>query len=475
MIMAEELPFFVEITDKWSKRRTAFRIPSQDTFRTVGQLVEYLGGLDDAEVKRLIDNEQIGIQGAAGLEDIQTALYHIKEDGELGGLIDEVRILQRGRMLNPNDQLRFTHQAVAREGYTDIYIADLKLDCDKVPWTRNWEGFYKRHWKRNPQFQEFVEGIVRAQHGNDADAVLAAQTPENQLKLIQALAPVFHEAPYELYSRFIGRRLKFKTGPETVQAIMDGRGGNCSEKASALEFVLMNYGINCHLVLGGDKASGTFPYSSLRSALDDFNFDFKVDAQQYWSHYANGMEIGGEQVLVDITGGPMPLLIATGDEATAYFNQQKSLPVKFLSRDENYFYHRAPEDIAYDMLFTMERFSDEIDLQHVGVDDIDNGFGFLIQKDFWVAPSLYQTEAEFSGYKRDWLAWGENPDSRMAKIEVYSNLDPSSEKTLLADLERTHPIVAADLRTAGEAFIDRCRKVWKDNSWQTGFVFARYK
>ena len=58
---------------------------------------------------------------------------------------------------------------------------------------------------------------------------------------------------------------------------------------------------------------------------------------------------------------------------------------------ENFYYHRAPEDLALDMCYAMENYIPEIDLVQV----FDNELGLVITPKFLVAPVPYKSEDDF--------------------------------------------------------------------------------
>lgn len=471
--MADELQHFLEITDKWSKRRFALRLDSAEQFASIGKVVDYLHDLTDDNISQLVDSGKLGQRGVQGIEDIRTALFDIKDDGNLGEYLEPVKLKQKGKALSFKDGLKFEHVTTEKKGYSDVYVSRLTLDRDELPFIRNWNGFNKRRW--NPNFQEFTESIVKSAYGDKANEVLKLENSDAKFDFIKAVAEAVWNSPYEIYSRFIGRNLKFKNGPDTLEAIMDGKGGNCSEKAAALEFIAYNYGIKGQIVCSGDDAKNDFPYFDLRRALDDFDFNFKSKVQNYWSHNANSFDIDGVPLLVDSTGGPLPFIFAKGEEAEQYFSQKKSSPATFISRNENYFYHKPQRDVVYDMLFTLEAFIQHIDLHHVfGPDGEDTPFGFLITKDMWICPDVYKTAEEFNSQRQQWQQWGE--ESPMIKnIEIYTNLDSGSDKAMLSNLEKQNPRLVADLRTADEGFVARCREEWKDKDWNSAYIFVKYE
>lgn len=473
--MSNELQHFIQITDKWSKRRFAMRLGSSRDFSSIGEVINYLRSLLDSDIDELVKNGRISEAGTKGLEDIRSIMFHIENNGQLGSIIEEIKLKQRGKTLIKNDSLKFEHRKTSKEGYVDIYVAELILDRDDVPFTRNRTGFYKRRWSQNPKFQEFVESIITAKFPDRSEKILAMDSENDTLDFLRAVAGTLFSAAYELYSRFTGRNLRYKTGPETLECIMSGKGGNCSEKATAFEFIAANYGISGKLVLGGDRACNTFPYAALRRALDDFDFRFKDEAQQYWSHFANLFETENTRVLIDATGGPIPYLYCTGQELDEYLSQHKSVPLWFLANKEDYFYHDTPQDIAGDLLYSLEAFMPDSDLYHVlGPDDEDSPFGLIITKELWVCPVVYKAESEFSQYRKEWEDWGRSTE-RVARLEVYPNMDASPNKEILTRLEEKIPVLVADLRTAEDNFIERCRQEWKDKSWQSGYVFVEFR
>ena len=70
-----------------------------------------------------------------------------------------------------------------------------------------------------------------------AKRIVVLESTSDKADFIHALALRIWEADFENYSRFMGRKLVFKSGDETVLNIIGGRGGICSEKVQALKFL----------------------------------------------------------------------------------------------------------------------------------------------------------------------------------------------------------------------------------------------
>ncbi len=467
-----ELPYFIQITDKWSKRRFALRLKSAVEFSSLSTLLDYIQQLSDEDIEGLISDGRLSEAGRDDIEDFRAIAYNIDERGNFTDLIEEIVFKQRGRMLQLDKGLKFEHRKTDKKGYADIFVAELILDRDNVPYKRNWKGYYKRKWDNNPSYKRFVENLIHEKYPERGDDVLQIATYGDAADFLRAIGERLHSAPYELYSRFIGRNLRFRTGPEALDTIISGRGGNCSEKAAAFLFIAQNWGIESRFALAGDGAKGEFPYDTLRRALDNFDFRFKEDTQRYWSHFANIFVVDGKTLLVDATGGPIEFIFAEGKESVAYLTRSQFLPVSFPGEDEAYYYHDAPQDIAEDVLYTMEAFIPDTDLYHVfGPDDEDAPFGLLIKDNLWVCPGVYRTEGERNDEITGWRKWAQGTE-RVAHMEIYDDLDASPEKEILTRLEEKSPHLVADLRLAEDFFIERCRQSWRDSKWKAIYVFV---
>ncbi len=109
----------------------------------------------------------------------------------------------------------------------------------------------------------------------------------------------------------------------------------------------------------------------------------------------------------------------------------------------------------------------------MGDEDEDSPFGFILTKDFWVCPSPFKTETEFQQYKEEWLEWGQECEN-IKNIEVYRNMDEKNCNSILSKMDSKYPFLIASLRTAENNFVQRCRQAWKEESWNSGIVFAEF-
>ncbi|MDJ0887228.1 MAG: hypothetical protein QNI89_08015, partial [Desulfobacterales bacterium] len=129
-----ELPYFIQITDKWSKRRFALRLKSAVEFSSLSKLLDYIQQLSDEDIEGLISDGRLSEAGRDDIEDFRAIAYNIDERGHFTDLIEGIVFKQRGRMLQLDKGLKFEHRKTDKKGYADIFVAELILDRDNVPY-----------------------------------------------------------------------------------------------------------------------------------------------------------------------------------------------------------------------------------------------------------------------------------------------------------------------------------------------------
>jgi hypothetical protein len=462
----------LRISDKWSKRRFTAKLSDDLMPHTIGGIFELAGRMSEKELNEWIRNKRITPEGIRGFEYIQQALFDIRDDGTLGDVMENAFLTYNGFRLTNDDSIPLdVYNSSPSEDET--FLADLILDRDNIPYKRNWLGYYHRNWTK--EHADIVNAWVKSDYPDCADDVLAVSDPQNRKKFIFCIAKHIYSAPYELYSRFLGTVVPFKTASETLTNVGNGRGGNCSEKASVLDFICTNFGIDSKLCLSGHNASGKFPEFHLRAALERSSTIFTGENQRYWEHFANIVTIDGSRLLIDATGGPMPFLFCADNEADEYLDQKKCLHVKYIARDECFYYHDAPRDIAYGALFNMEVFLPDIDMYHIfGAEGEDSPFGLLIKPDLWICPDAYITDEDFSEHLLQWNTYASSAP-RITQLEMYKDLQASKDKKLISVVETSEPALIRDLRSIEEVFVERCRHIWRDERWNIGYVFCSLK
>lgn len=465
------IPHLIQITDRWSKRRFVMKLNSPDEFTTLHDLIKFLKNDSSEFVNALLEEKRVSVNGIKALEDVRTSVFQILDNGMLGEMFEEVYFSIDGHMLFEDDHILFEKRYISQSGYENTMVANIVLNRDDLPFTRNWEGYYKRQW--NKDYENYIIEILKETYPQNYNEIIELKNRDHIFSFWRALSKKIYNAPYEIYSRYLERRVTFKTGPETLFQVMKGRGGNCSEKAAALDFIRVNYNLKGYMILSGNEASETFPYTHLRNALNRGSTVFTGDNQKYWEHYANLFIVEDEKLLIDATGGPMPYLFVKGEEAEDFLLQKKSLPVQFIAQRENYYYHDAPLDITYDAFFNMEAFLPDIDLYHVfGPEEEDSPFGLYIRPDLWICPNAYKTEDEYRDHLNSWKEYADLSDA-ITELEMYADLSSSKDKHILSSLEIDEAHLIEDLRKVAPIFERRCQYVWRDDNWKISYVFCR--
>lgn len=309
------------------------------------------------------------------------SLFRLTDDGALAGLISGLRFRIGGRECGLDHRLG-----------SERFAGSIAIDVDRsqTGYTRNWPAYLRRRWKlRERAYSRFVESVVEETFGPEAASILALETPAQIQRFLRAVAGRIYAAPYETYSRYLDPGTPFKSCDQTLDRIIEGDGGNCAEKAMALYFIAHAYGIGAEVVLGGEEASGKFPYRALRSILDQrtFHAEPSRDPQRHWQHYAilcRPSHDASDDVFCDVAGSNIPFLFLNADSASGYLDpyQKRSLPVVITLEPIPLYYHRLArfQDLPLDLYYAMEHYIEAIDVIHT----VDNELGLVHTGDFWV-------------------------------------------------------------------------------------------
>ena len=381
-----------------STRQCSLRLEPEDMGLPVGELLDRY--VKRAPVERLLRESRVTPSSADTLYGLGDLVYASDDAGQLREMFSGIAFTDAGRPMVLGD-VPAVHRAsfdMLRTGGQEIEVLDVGIDRIACEYDRNWRGFHARRWQRAPErYEGFVRDALVAEYGEaGAEDVLELGTTEQKLKLVKALARRVWDSQFENYSRFVGRRLMYKSGDETVDNILDGGGAICSEKVQALKFLTDHYGLESEYVLAGQDADGTFPAEKLRELLTTFDFRLSKRYMRYWQHTALLYQVGGVRVLVDATNGNVPFLFLQDGEAERLLRREgkAALPVRMVESEEQFYYHETPQDIAENLFFALEGWIPFSDLMQV----FDNELGLFLSADFYVAPISYRSERE---YERD--------------------------------------------------------------------------
>jgi hypothetical protein len=327
---------------------------------------------------RLVSDRRLLPSSLGQFQGLQDITLTLSDDGAPGALIPGTVLRSGPRELNP-DQSAPCEVVLLGDSY--VHLLEISIDRSETGYTRNWTGFNRRRWDRNSdRFERFVEMATGFGH-------------ESELDFLRLVAKEIWNSPFENYSRFTGRRIPYKTADETLLNIIEGRGAICSEKVQALKFITDMRGLDSNYVFAGPDALGKLPGDDLRRLLETFDFRGSRHIMRFWQHLALEYMTEGQRILVDATNGNIPFLFLGGSEYEALLDSDfpRPVPVRMGTYSENFYYHRAPGDLALDLCYAMENYIPEIDLVQV----FDNELGLVITPEFLVAPVPYKTDEEF--------------------------------------------------------------------------------
>ena len=386
----DDIPLILRISDSYTRRTATIRLEASDRHATLGEFLEkYLRNSSD---ERLLESGAITRESLRSLTELRDLVYSCNDEGVLIGIYSGVEFRQQGKLLDRGEPLPLVE---SRAGDRIVNLAELTVDRTNAGYDRNWKGFHRRRWNSEPEFySRFVEESLEAALGpEESRRVLSLDSFHYRALFLKTLAKRIWEAPFENYSRFSGRKLMFKTGDETVRNIVDGAGGICTEKVQALKFLTDHYGFESEYLISGDGARPPVPLSQLREMLQTFDFRFARRYMRYWQHAALVYLMDGHSLLVDATNGNIPFLFLQSQEAEALLRETEKdhVKVRMVEVEEEYFYHRVPQDIPQNLFFAMEGWITDADLVQV----FENELGLFLSSSFYVMPVPYRRESEF--------------------------------------------------------------------------------
>ena len=386
-------PVFLRWTDYLTGRSCTLRIADADAGASLDALVAKYLAVE--RPRALVDAGLALPESVSDLQEIQDLAFALSDGGALLGVLPGAVYRSGVRELRADEAPPKT--AAALNG-GEVALVDASIDRSEVEPPRSRTGFARRRWDRNrAAFQDFVEETVAVPRA-DSRATPSLDSASGRVEFLRRLALAIWESPFENYSRFIGRKIPYKTGDETVMNIIAGRGGICSEKVQALKFLTDEYGFESRYVFAGPDAAGAMPSDRLRDILERLDFAGARADMRYWQHTALEYDMDGRRVLVDATNGNIPFIFAEGRERDRLLDERDPAPlrVRMGTYAEDFYYHRAPDDLAASLFYAMENYVPEIDLVQV----FDNELGLVITEDFLIAPVAYRAEEEYEDLAR---------------------------------------------------------------------------
>ena len=387
----------LQVTDLVASRSFAVRMFPDAEELPLGALLDRY--LKEPDLDRLTEESRITPESTETLLSMQDLVYRSADDGVLGAVFNGASFRQGEVPIGLDEQPVYRPLIVSGK---EVLLAEVEIDRLGVGYDRNWTGFARRRWERRAdEYRAFVVETLESAYGVERAAEIGRSEATGwELDLVRALARRVWESPFENYSRFTGRKLPYKSGDETVQAIMDGGGGICSEKVQALKFMTDHYGIESEYILAGANVPGPVPEERLRELLSTFDFRFARRHMRYWQHTALLYRIDGRPVLVDATNGNVPFMFEEGDGSERLLGHESkpSVRVRMAVHDEEFYYHRVSQDIPQNLFFALEGWIPHVDLVQV----FDNELGLCITEDYMVTPLVYRAEKTLERLTREY-------------------------------------------------------------------------
>ena len=439
----------LQIYDSVSTRKCALRIDSTDACQPLGSLLDKY--LKHAPIDQMLQEDRITPSSADALYALQDLVYSSSDSGRLMDMFSGMAFKESGRPVELGD-VPTSH--VTQVADQEVAVLDIVIDRIYVDYDRNWAGFHTRKWNRDPErYSSFVHTALADEFDlAEADEILQLSSTDDKLKLLKTLARRIWLSQFENYSRFIGRKLVYKSGDETIDNIIDGAGAICSEKVQALKFLTDHYGLPSEYIIAGENAIGPVPVDKLRELLTTFDFRFAKRYMRFWQHTALLYDVDGVQLLVDATNGNIPFLFLRNGAAERILGYQDKLPitVKMVESEEEFYYHRVPQDIPENLFFALEGWIPYSDLMQV----FDNELGLYLSADFYVTPIPFKNEKEFNRDKQEYLGV-----SKRVRLECSVTGDWTLDSPLGAAFMETEPEVSGKILLAGDhllARLDEC-------------------
>ncbi len=397
------IPHLLQLHDTVSTRECSLRLEPRDVGLPLGKLLGCY--VKHPSIQRLLAESRITASSADTLYALGDLVYASDDCGRLRDMFAGIAFTDGGRPIGLEEvpavhHLPFPSPSGGGLGWgrppeQEIALLDIGIDRIACEYDRNWRGFHARRWRRAPErYTAFVRDTLAADYGESgADELLELRSREQKLKFLESLARRIWNSQFENYSRFVGRKLVYKSGDETIDNILDGGGAICSEKVQALKFLTDHYGFQSEYVLAGQDAHGPFPAEKLRELLITFDFSLSKRYMRYWQHTALLYRVDGARVLVDATNGNVPFLFLRDAEAERLLRCEgkASLPVRMVESEEQFYYHETPQDIPENLFFALEGWIPFADLMQV----FDNELGLYLSADYYVAPISYRSEREY--------------------------------------------------------------------------------
>lgn len=424
--------FLLDLRDAATGKQVAVRL---DREQALAPLDDLLAGVLRACPEDLAAEGRIAPAQADTLFRLQDLFFPVDDAGRLAPTPYTNLVWRRGRdgtALDPFAPALFDR--LRQSGGPDLLVLALEADRHDLPYARNWRGF---HARRAARFRPVLEQIEREAlpEGILLDSAAAEQ------RYIEAVAKRVWDADFENYSRFLfgqpgGGGVPLKTGDETLESIVAGRGGVCTEKVLALKLLTDARGIESRPVFAGPHTRKPLPAAELRVMLNElatYDFTFARRYMRYWDHIALQYRLAdGARLIVDPSNGNIPFLCAPAEPYLVDGPSKVVTPVRMLAVEEPVWYHETPEQLGLDFLFAWETWITDVDLMQV----FENRIGLITAREFYVTPAMWGSTTKRAANRRRWQEYAEEHGLGCGFLPANGDHAPVGA---WADFERLNP------------------------------------
>jgi hypothetical protein len=453
----QKMAYILQITDSALGLTCAMKIDPEvaTSFREV--LDKYI---------KVSNDNLMSPESAKNLSVIQDCIYKMDDNGDLLDLYEGILLKHGDDVVELDDETTF--ELIQPEDRPSFMLLDITIDRSQITEESNLYGYNIRKWKKNQEiFEKFVYDCVADKHGSEADRIMELSTHEDKIKFLMAVSKKIWESDFELYSRFIGDKLRFKDPSETLQNIIAGRGGTCTEKSSTMKLITDAYGFESEYLLGGPNAKGPFPADPLRKMLESMDFELGKKYMIYWQHMALLYKVDDMDVMIDVTNGNVPFLFLMEDDIEELLrpNHKKSIKVKMVADEEDFYYHIVPQDIPENLLGAMQDWIEDVDLINV----FDDGLGLLISEDYYVWPLMYNDEDDKLSEYDWWL------EKKLPNVELLDNF--SLPGTVVNEFKDKYPQKFVDIVEASDYLVERYNESYRESAddprYNIAYIFVK--
>jgi hypothetical protein len=424
--------FLLDVRDRATGKAVAVRLTRAEALRPLADIV---AGVLRTPPETLVAGGRLAPAQADTCFRLQDLVFPLDGRGRLSsapypGLV--WRHAHDGHPLDPRRPPRF--ERVRRAAGPDVLVLPLEADRHGVREDRHWPGFHARRYAR---FRPLVDRLLaEALPGGFSLTGADAEHP-----FVEAVARRIWRADFENYSRFLPPAIRLKTGDETVENILAGRGGVCTEKVLALKFITDAYGIAATPVFAGPRARAPLPANELRRMLRElgsYDFTYARRYLRYWDHVALEYRLSdGSRWLVDPSNGNIPFLCAPAAPYLEGGPRRREVPVRMLAVEEPMTYHRAPGRLGLDFLFAWETWIADVDLLQV----FDNHLGLFVGEAFSVTAAVWGSRTKRDVAREAWRRYARDHGLGLGLAAEAGASAP--ERETLAAFRAGHPRQAA--------------------------------